>query len=113
MYIVAGSAMVALGLVAASFLAWLFRSQRTPRWLGSDLVAMLLCIPVTALIGMGGGYVFFGLSHGVGLIEMVALLGCGAVLFAVRWVIRRHMPGAAAVAGAGAAGLEPPLSGAP
>jgi hypothetical protein len=113
MHIVAGSAMVALGLVAASLLAWLFRSQQTPRWLGSDLAAMLLCIPVTALIGLGGGYVFFGLSHGVGLIEMVALLGCGAVLFAVRWLIRRHMPGAAAVAGAGAAGVEPPLSGAP
>lgn len=114
MYIVAGSAMVALGLVLVSLLAWLFRSRRTPRWLGSDLAAMLLCIPVTALIGWGGGYVFFGLSHGVGLIEMVALVGCAAVLLGVRWLIRRHMPGPAVVAaGAAVAGLEPPLSGAP
>jgi hypothetical protein len=113
MYIVAGSAMVAVGLIAVSLLAWLFRSRQTPRWLGSDLVAMLLCIPVTALMGLGGGYVFFGLSHGIGLIEMVALLGCAAVLSGVRWLIRRHMPGPAAVAGTGVAGLEPPLSGAP
>ena len=113
MYIVAGSAMVALGLVAVSLLAWLFRSRRTPHWLGSDLAAMLLCIPVTALVGLGGGYVFFGLTHGVGSIEMVALVGCAAVLLGVRWLIRRHLPSPAAVAGAGVAALEPPLSGAP
>jgi hypothetical protein len=113
MYIVAGSTMVAVGLVAVSLLAWLFRSQQTPRWLGSDLAAMLLCIPVTALIGLGGGHVVFGLSHGVGFLEMVALLGCAAVLVGVRWLIRRHMPGPAVVAGAAVAGLEPPLSGVP
>jgi heme A synthase len=109
MYIVIGSAMVAVGLVAVSVLAWLFRSQRTPRWLGSDLAAMLLCIPVTALIGLGAGYVLLGLSHGVGLIETTALIGCAAVLLTVRWLIRRHLPAPAAV---GAPGLEPP-SGAP
>jgi hypothetical protein len=108
MYIVAGSAMVALGLVAVSLLAWMFRSQRMPRWLGSDLVAMLLCIPVTALIGLGGGYIFFGLSHGVGFVEAAALLGCGAVLWGVRWMIRRHLPAPGAV---GVAGLEPPAAG--
>jgi heme A synthase len=107
MYIVAGSAMVAVGLVAVSLLAWLFRSRRTPRWLGSDLAAMLLCIPVTALLGMGAGYVFFGLSHGVGFIEVVALLGCATVLLGLRWLIRRQMPSPAV------AGLEPPISGAP
>jgi hypothetical protein len=42
MYIVAGSAMVALGLVGVSLLAWLFRSSITPAWLSSDLAAMLL-----------------------------------------------------------------------
>jgi hypothetical protein len=113
MYIVAGSAMVALGLVAVSLLAWLIRSRRTPRWLGSDLAAMLLCIPVTALIGLGGGYVFFGLSHGIGFVETVALLGCAAVLLGLRWLMRRHMPSPAAVPGAGVAGLEPPPSGMP
>jgi hypothetical protein len=108
MYIVAGSAMVALGFVAVSLLAWLFRSQRMPRWLGFDLVAMLLCIPVTALIGLGGGYIFFGLSHGIGLIEVTALIGCAAVLLAVRRLLRRHLPAPAAV---GVAGLEPPAAG--
>lgn len=97
MYIVIGSAMVAVGLVAVSLLAWLFRAQRTPRWLGSDLAAMLLCIPVTGLIGLGGGYVFLGLSHGLGLVEVTALIGCAAVLLAVRWLMRRHLPTPAAV----------------
>jgi len=92
MYIVAGSAMVALGLVGVSLLAWLFRASGTPRWLGSDLAAMLLCIPVTALMGLGCGYVLIGLSHGLGLVEVAALVGCAAVLWGVRWVIRRHMP---------------------
>lgn len=110
MYIVIGSAMVAVGLGAVSFLAWLFRTQRTPGWLGSDLAAMLLCIPVTALIGLGGGYVFLGLSHGLGLVEVVALIGCAAVLLAVRWLMRRHLPTPSA---AGVAGLEPPPTGTP
>ena len=110
MYIVIGSAMIAVGLVAVSFLAWLFRTQRTPRWLGSDLAAMLLCIPVTGLIGLGGGYVFLGLSHGVGFIEAAALIGCAAVLLAVRWMIRRHLPAPGAVA---VAGLQPPPAGTP
>ena len=113
MYIVAGSVMVALGLLGVSLLAWLFRSSKTPGWLHSDLAAMLLCIPITALIGLGGGYVFFGLSHGIGVVEVLALIGCAAVLLGVRWLIRRRVPGPVAVAGSGAAGLEPPISGTP
>ena len=113
MYIVAGSAMVALGLLGVSLLAWLFRSSRTPHWLGSDLAAMLLCIPVTGLMGLGGGYVFLGLTHGIGVVEVAALIGCAAVLLGVRWLIRRHMPGPAAVAGSGVTGLKPPMSGTP
>ena len=101
MYIVAGSAMVALGLVGVSLLAWLFRSSRTPRWLSSDLAAMLLCIPVTALMGLGGGYVLIGLSHGIGIVEVAALLGCAAVLWGVRWVLRRHLPAPVVVGTAG------------
>ena len=101
MYIVAGSVMVALGLVGVSLLAWMFRAARTPRWLGSDLAAMLLCSPVTALMGLGGGYVFIGLSHGLGVVEAAALLGCAAVLWGVRWVLRRHLPAPVAVGTAG------------
>ena len=101
MYIVAGSAMVALGLIGVSLLAWMFRVARTPRWLGSDLAAMLLCIPVTALMGLGGGYVFIGLSHGIGVVEAAALLGCAAVLWGVRWVLRRHLPAPVVVGTAG------------
>ena len=110
MHIVEGSAMVALGLVAISLMAWLFRGQRAPRWLRSDLAAMLLCIPVTGLIGLGAGYVLLGLTHGIGVVEVVALLGCVALLLGVRWMIRRHLPAPAAV---GVVGLEPPAAGTP
>ena len=111
MYIVAGSAMVAVGLVGVSLLAWLFRAAATPRWLSSDLAAMLLCIPATGLMGLGGGYVFFGLSHGIGLVEAAALIGCAAVLWGVRWMIRRHLP-APVVVGTAGVGLraKPPTS---
>jgi hypothetical protein len=106
MFIVIGSGMIAVGLVVVSVLAWLFRSSGTPRWLGSDLAAMLLCIPTTMLLGLGAGYVFIGLTHGLGLIEVAALIGCAAVLWGVRWVLRRHLPAPAAVV----AGLEPPAT---
>jgi hypothetical protein len=101
MYIVMGSAMLAAGVIAASLLAWVFRSSSTPGWLGSDLAAMLLCIPVTALIGMGAGYVFFGLSRGIGAVEAATLIACGAVLWGVRWMMRRHLPAPEVVGTAG------------
>lgn len=111
MYIVAGSAIVALGLIGVSLLAWLFRRSGTPRWLDSDLAAMLLCIPVTALIGLGSGYILIGLSHGIGVVQVVALSGCAAVLWGVRWVLRRHLP-APEVVGTAGVGLtaKPPRS---
>jgi hypothetical protein len=111
MYIVMGSAMIAVGFVLVSLLAWLFRSSGTPHWVASDLSAMLLCIPVTGLIGLGAGYVFIGLSHGLGVVEVAALLGCAAVLVAVRWLIRRHLPIPDAVVAGGIAG--PPAQGTP
>jgi hypothetical protein len=113
MYIVIGSAMIAVGLVLVSLLAWLFRSPGTPGWLASDLAAMLLCIPVTGLIGLGAGYVFIGLTHGLGVVEVTALLGCAAVLVAVRWLIRRHLPTPDAVIAGGMTGLKPPTPGTP
>jgi hypothetical protein len=114
MHIVEGSVMIALGLVAVSFLAWLFRSGRAPRWLASDLAAMLLCIPVAVLIGLGGGHVVFGLTHGIGVVEVAALVGCAALLLGVRWMIRRYLP-APVVVGTAGVGLSarPPRSRAP
>jgi hypothetical protein len=100
MYIVMGSAMVAVGLVVVSLLAWMFRSSGIPGWLNSDLAAMLLCVPVTMLVGLGAGYVFIGLSHGLGLVEVAALIGCAAVLLVLRGLIRRHTPTPATAAGA-------------
>lgn len=110
MYIVMGSAMVAVGLIGASLLAWMFRSAATPSWLSSDLAAMLLCIPVTGLIGLGAGYVFLGLSHGIGLVEAAALIACAAVLWGVRSTLRRHLPKPVMIgtAGVGLTAKSPP-----
>lgn len=110
MYIVTGSAMVAVGLVIVSLLALMFRSAATPRWLRSDLTAMLLALPAAGLLALGIGSIAVGLTHGVGLREAAALIGCAALLLGVRWLIRRHLPTPVAVS---AAGLEPPASPAP
>jgi hypothetical protein len=109
MYIVIGSAMVALGLIVASLLAWVFRNPATPGWLRADLAAMLFCIPITALIGLGAGYVFLGLSHGIGAVEAAALAACVAVLWGVRRTLQRHLPAPVAVgtAGSGLTGNPP------
>jgi hypothetical protein len=109
MYIIMGGVLLALGVIAAGILAWMFRSSATPGWLSSDLAAMLLAIPVAALIGMGAGYLLFGLSHGIGLVEAATLIACAAVLWGVRWMMRRHLP-APEVVGTAGAGLtaKPP-----
>jgi hypothetical protein len=52
------------------------------------------------LVGLGAGYVFIGLSHGLGLVEVAALIGCAAVLLVLRGLIRRHTPTPATAAGA-------------
>jgi hypothetical protein len=41
---------------------------------------------------------------------VAALTGCAAVLWGVRWVLRRHLPAPVAVAGGGVGGLEPPAT---
>jgi hypothetical protein len=50
---------------------------------------------------LGAGYVFLGLSHGIGAVEAAALAACLAVLWGVRWTLRRHLPTPVAVGTAG------------
>lgn len=104
MYIIMGSGLIAAGLIVVSLLAWMFRSAGTPRWLASDLPANLLCIPVTIAMVLGAGFVFIGLTHGVGFAEAAALIGCAALLFMVRWFIRQVLPSPDAL---GDASLDP------
>ena len=64
-----GSILVGAGVLAAGLLALLFRHPRAPRWTRPEPVAMLMVIPVTAILGLGFGYIFTGvyrMLHGIG-----------------------------------------------
>src|SRR5687768_12072833 len=55
-----GSLLVGVGILLASLLALFFRHPRAPRWSKPELVAMLAVVPVTAVLGLGVGYVRVG-----------------------------------------------------
>ena len=45
-----------LGILVAGGLALLFRQPNPPRWTQPEIVALLVCVPVTGVIGLGLGY---------------------------------------------------------
>jgi hypothetical protein len=83
-----GSCVAGVGLLLAALLALLFRHPDAPRWTRPDIVALLLCVPVTVTTGLGLGYTAFGASQllrGAGdPRELLALAGVVIVL-AVLW----------------------------
>jgi hypothetical protein len=100
-----GSCLAGLGILVSGLLALLFRNPSAPRWTRPGIVAMLLCVPVTALTGVGLGYTAFGLSRlvkGTGdPRELLALVGV-AVALALVWRglgIRRRLQGYATTGG--------------
>jgi hypothetical protein len=58
-----GSCLAGLGILVTGLLALLFRNPDAPRWTRPELVALLVCVPVTALTGIGLGYTAFGVSQ--------------------------------------------------
>jgi hypothetical protein len=98
-----GSCIVGAGLLGTSLLALLFRHPNPPRWTRPEIVAMLVCIPVTVTTGLGLGYVAFGLSRllrGAGdPRELLVLAGVIVALALVwRWLrIGRRLKDYAAV----------------
>jgi hypothetical protein len=83
-----GSILLGAGVMAVGLLALLFRHPQAPRWTRPELVAMLAVIPVTGVLGFGGGYTLFGayrLLHGTGhLYELAAPFGV-ALAVAALW----------------------------
>jgi heme A synthase len=83
-----GSCIAGLGLLMTGLLALLFRHPDAPRWTRPEIVAMLICVPVTVTTGLGLGYVALGLSRlvrGTGdPRELLALAGVVIVL-ALAW----------------------------
>ena len=58
-----GSYVAGAGILVTGLLALLFRNPNAPRWTRPEIVAMLICVPVTVMTGFGLGHVAFGLSR--------------------------------------------------
>ena len=83
-----GSILVGAGVLAVGLLALLFRHPRAPRWTRPELVAMLTVIPVTAILGLGLGYIFTGgyrMLHGTGSLYELAMPAAVAIALAGLW----------------------------
>jgi hypothetical protein len=100
-----GSIIAGIGILMAGLLALLFRNPDAPRWARPELVAMLACVPVTAIMGLGLGYTAYGVSQlvkGTGNpVELLVLVGVPIAL-AVAWRalgIRRRLQAYAAATG--------------
>ena len=58
-----GSCIAGFGILVTGLLALLFRHPRAPRWTRPEIVPMLICVPVTAITGLGLGYTGYGISQ--------------------------------------------------
>jgi hypothetical protein len=58
-----GSCIAGSGLLLTTLLALLFRHPAAPRWTRPEIVALLICVPVTVTTGLGLGYAAFGVSR--------------------------------------------------
>jgi len=114
-----GSCIAGTGILASGLLALLFRHPGAPRWTRPEIVPMLLCVPVTAMIGLGLGYTAYGLHQIVnGYGDPLGLLVLAAVLIvlALLWRglrIRQRLNDYAATSDSGASGTpaaEPTLA---
>ncbi len=48
-----GSCLAGFGILATGLLALLFRNPNAPRWTRPELVAMLVCVPLTVMMAWG------------------------------------------------------------
>ena len=114
-----GSCIAGTGILASGLLALLFRHPGAPRWTRPEIVPMLLCVPVTATIGLGLGYTAYGLHQTVngdgdprGLLVLAAVL----IVLALLWRgsrIRQRLNDYAATSNSAASGTpatEPTLA---
>jgi hypothetical protein len=83
-----GSIIAGIGILMTGLLALLFRHPNSPRWTRPEIVALLICVPVSATTGFGLGYATYGLYqvvHGAGdpsgLLVLVAVLSALALLW--------------------------------
>jgi hypothetical protein len=115
-----GSCIAGVGILMTGLLALLFRHPNAPRWTRPEIVAMLVCVPVTATTGLGLGYAAYGMSQlvkGTGdpreLLVLLAVLLILALAWRVLGIRRRLKDYAAAtgeVAPSGYLATEPTLA---
>jgi hypothetical protein len=100
-----GSCLAGFGILMTGLLALLFRRPDAPRWTRPELVAMLVCVPVTGIIGFGLGYTAYGvfrLIDGTGDPGELLVLAGVLVVLALAWralAIRRRLKNYAAASG--------------
>jgi len=83
-----GSCLAGLGILLTGLLALLFRNPAAPRWTRPELVATLICVPVTGMIGLGLGYTAYGLSQlvkGAGDPRELLVLLAVLIVLALAW----------------------------
>jgi drug/metabolite transporter (DMT)-like permease len=83
-----GSCIAGLGILISGLLALLFRNPNAPRWTRPEIVPMLICVVVTAIIGLGLGYTAYGLSRlvkGTGDPSELLVLAAVVIALVVIW----------------------------
>jgi hypothetical protein len=97
-----GSCLAGFGILVTALLALLFRNPNAPRWTRPELVAMLVCVPLTVMIGLGLGYTGYGLlrlAAGTGDPRQLLVLVTVLILLFLVWRglgIRRRLKDSAA-----------------
>jgi hypothetical protein len=115
-----GSCIAGFGILVAGLLSLLFRHPNAPRWTRPEIVAMLICVPITGIIGLGLGYVAWGVSRllaGTGDPRELLVLAGVLIVLGLLWRvfrIRQRLKAYAAVTGGIAPGAylatEPTLA---
>lgn len=83
-----GSCIAGIGVLMSGLLALLFRHPDAPRWARPEIVAMLVCVLATAVIGWGLGYTIYGLYqvvHGAGDPGELLVLAAVLIVLALAW----------------------------
>lgn len=100
-----GSCIAGAGILVTGLLALLFRHPNAPRWTRPQIVAMLACVPVTVMTGVGLGYLafgLFGLKNGAGDPRDLVVLAAVVLVLLLLWrglQIRQRLKGYALATG--------------
>jgi hypothetical protein len=101
-----GSCLAGSAILITGLLALLFRRPNPPRWTRPQIVPMLICLPITGIIGVGLAFTAVGvwqLVNGTGdlldLLTLAAVVIGLALVWRVFGIGRRLKPYASATGG--------------